>query len=172
MLNTLVRLEKWRVERGLDKSQGFEFDLDTQMSFFFEEIGVEFLRAKTEEEKIDAYCDTIVFAINGSSLINHMPIYVENTHKDYKGILSCALFMLEFENIGKLHKDYYSIIFSIAKDNIIKLGYDFDKCMDETLKEIESRKGAANKETGKWEKFKDEYHQSLWYKADYSKCKI
>ena len=27
------RLEIWRKERGLDKSQGFEFDLNIQVSF-------------------------------------------------------------------------------------------------------------------------------------------
>ena len=52
------------------------------------------------------------------------------------------------------------------------MGYDYFKCMDETLKEVESRKGAFNPESGKWEKFKDEESQKLWYKADYNSCKI
>jgi len=51
------------------------------------------------------------------------------------------------------------------------MGYDFKKCMDETLKEIESRTGAFNKESGKWEKFKTKEAKTLWYSADYSKCK-
>lgn len=62
------------------------------------------------------------------------------------------------------------IVFST---NLMKiLGYNPNIAMDETLKEIESRKGEFNSESGKWEKYKDDYHQSLWYKADYSKAKI
>lgn len=60
-------------------------------------------------------------------------------------------------------------VFSINENEL--MGYDFEKTMSETIKEIESRKGEINPETKKFEKFKDEYHQSLWYKADYSRCK-
>jgi hypothetical protein len=51
-------------------------------------------------------------------------------------------------------------------------GYDAKKCMEETIAEVSSRKGATNPETGKWEKFTDEEHKKLWYKADYEKCII
>lgn len=60
-------------------------------------------------------------------------------------------------------------VFSINEVGL--MGYDFEKTMGETIKEIESRKGEINPETKKFEKFKDDYHQSLWYKAEYSKCK-
>lgn len=60
-------------------------------------------------------------------------------------------------------------VFSINEVGL--MGYDFEKTMSETIKEIESRKGEINPETKKFEKFKDEYHQSLWHKADYSVCK-
>jgi len=43
--------------------------------------------------------------------------------------------------------------------------------MDETLKEINSRTGAFNAETGKWEKFKTPEAIALWYAADYEKAK-
>ena len=169
MEKILEKLEKWRKERGLDRTQGFEFDLNTQMSFFFEEIGVEFLRAKTEEEKIDAYCDTIIFAINGSSLLGYIPIWLENANMSFKSILLKAYLMLDSETATEFD---YSLIFTICKDNIIELGYDFNMCMDETLKEIESRTGAINSETGKWEKFKTDEAKAKWYKADFKKCKL
>lgn len=60
-------------------------------------------------------------------------------------------------------------VFSINENEL--MGYDFEKTMSETIKEIESRKGEINPETKKFEKFKDDYHKSLWYSADYSKCK-
>jgi hypothetical protein len=61
------------------------------------------------------------------------------------------------------------IVFAV--NAIEALGYDARLCMAETIAEISSRKGAMNEETGKWEKFTDDYHKSLHYKADYSKCK-
>jgi len=50
-------------------------------------------------------------------------------------------------------------------------GYDAEKTMNETIKEISSRKGEYNPNTQKWEKFKTEEAKKLWYKADYSLAK-
>lgn len=56
--------------------------------------------------------------------------------------------------------------------NAIRIkGYDPNVAMDETLKEINSRTGALNAETGKWEKFKTTEAMALWYAADYQKAK-
>lgn len=59
------------------------------------------------------------------------------------------------------------IIFCI--NAIEDAGFNASKCIDETLKEIESRKGEIR--NGKFEKFKDEKHKALWYKADYPSCR-
>lgn len=56
----------------------------------------------------------------------------------------------------------------VATGSIWKLGYDPDEVMEETLKEIESRGGAINTKTGKWEK----QLSGNEYKADYGSCKI
>ena len=60
----------------------------------------------------------------------------------------------------------------MSKYMIENMNFNYDKCMEETLKEIESRKGALNPDTGKWEKFKDEDSKKLWYKASYESCKL
>ena len=164
------RLEKWRKERGLDITQGFKFDLNTQVSFVFEEIGVEFLRAKTEDEKIDALCDVIVFAFNGANLLGHTPNYLEGYTADYRDILDSALDLLIVRD-KTICKHIYSLIYTVAKNRIENMGYDFEKCMDETLKEIESRTGEVNPNTGKWEKYKTDEAKAKWYKANYSRCK-
>lgn len=67
--------------------------------------------------------------------------------------------------------DAYADIIVFAINAIEQHGYDAEIVMLETIKEIESRRGKINPETKKFEKFKDDYHQSLWYKADYSGCK-
>ena len=175
MEEILNRLAKWRNERGLDK---IEFDAEKQASFIFEEIGVEYLRAKNEHEKVDALCDTFVFSVNGlalikggiSALTKRHTIVEFNSFSAYT-ILIDANELLD-DTITPRDATYIlSSIASISASMIDSMGYDFEKCMEETLKEIESRTGAFNETTGKWEKFKTEEAKAKWYKADYSWCK-
>lgn len=168
MQEIINRLEKWRLERGLDRSQGFEFDLETQASFIFEEIGVEYLRAKDEYEKIDALCDTVVFCVNAASLLGYNALgYKTHGSVSISKILENAVFLLTYKDT-----DIIGLICAKCVNIIKSMGYDFYKCMNEILKEVESRIGAFNPETGKWEKFKTDEAKALWYKADYSKCKM
>jgi hypothetical protein len=61
------------------------------------------------------------------------------------------------------------IVFAV---NAIRLrGYNPNVAMEETLKEINSRTGAFNAETGKWEKFKTPEAMALWYSANYEQAK-
>lgn len=53
-----------------------------------------------------------------------------------------------------------------------KYGYDGDKVMDEIIKEISSRTGAYDPEAKKWKKFTTPEAQALWYKANFSTCKL
>lgn len=164
------RLEKWRLERNLDRSQGFKFVLDTQISFITEEV-TEYLRANNDYERIDALCDIAVFCINGASLIKDVSKVYEFLSVD--GNVDIYDVLNEISTIKEdsyIHHNLFNCI-----DNcilmIMDLGYDFDKCMEETLKEIESRTGAINPKTGKWEKFKTDEAKEKWYKADFKKCK-
>ena len=174
----LDRLEIWRKERGLDITQGFKFELNTQCSFVFEEIGVEYLRAKNEYEKIDALCDTIVYQINGLSLVyrgleNLLAAIQKSENETYKFKASDLLVSTSVCLSGDIDVLESFVINIIAcKKEVENMYFDFNKCMEETLKEIESRKGAFNSDTGKWEKFKDEESQKLWYKANYESCKL
>lgn len=69
-------------------------------------------------------------------------------------------------------------VFSINELGTMK--YNGKKCMKETIKEISSRKQNPqqkeewdkNGANGKWLKSELEEHKALWYKADYSKCKL
>lgn len=54
----------------------------------------------------------------------------------------------------------------VATGTICKLGFDPDRTMDETLKEIEDRTGVINPVTGKWQK----KLRGDEYKADYGKA--
>lgn len=68
--------------------------------------------------------------------------------------------------------DALADIIVIAAGSIYKLGYDTDKVMVEVLKEINSRSGVINENTGKWEKDISLEAQSKWHKADFRDCKL
>ena len=176
MNEIIKRLEIWRKERGLDKSQGFEFDLEVQCSFLFEEIGVEYLRAKNNINKIDALCDVSIFAINGLSLIDKgIDFLLEYPDEEFEFEITFLDILQDSITSLKPYSNplgYFRNIVIYSKKIVENMDYDYFKCMNETLKEIESRKGAFNSESGKWEKFKDEESQKLWYKADYESCKL
>lgn len=59
----------------------------------------------------------------------------------------------------------------LATGALFKLGYDPNLTLAETVKEITSRKGQINLETGKWVKDKNQDPFTL-YKADYSNCSL
>lgn len=175
MNEIIKRLEIWRKERGLDKSQGFVFNLNSQVSFLTEEI-TEYLRANNDNERIDALCDITIFSLNGFSLLssNYKDLF-SDVYSIPKDIYCIANIMdrlpYMFRKGNNIRFNFIDIV-EISRWIIEGMGYDYFKCMNETLKEIESRKGAFNPESGKWEKFKDEASQKLWYKADYESCKL
>ena len=63
-------------------------------------------------------------------------------------------------------------IIVVATGALYKLGYDADKAMDETIKEICTRIGTVNPNTGKFEKDLSEEAKKRWYKAKYEKAKL
>jgi len=147
------RIIAWGLERGLT-----EFNVDNENRLFAEELQ-EFndaLEADDTHELIDSQCDMyVVYTQTMSKALN-------NTD--------------DSQDIKLLHKDNPAIYFNIP--HVVEaLGFDFNQCMDECLKEIESRKQdpAQKKEwekngiTGKFQKWKEQPENTL-YKADYSKC--
>lgn len=68
------------------------------------------------------------------------------------------------------HIDALCDLIVVATGGIRKLGYSPELCMNECLKEIESRVGSIDR-NGKFQKDKSPEAMANWYKADYSKCK-
>lgn len=96
-------------------------------------------------EKIDAYCDMIVIAINSGKTYNEIFTF-KVQHKD-----------------GTSEEIIYSVK-TLCKD-LKTLKIDPYKAVLETIKEISSRIGSYDKEIGKW--IKDKIQPNL-YKADYN----
>lgn len=77
--------------------------------------------------------------------------FLHATATQNKAEMADALCDLVVVSVGTLHK----------------LGYDPEKALVETVKEILSRQGTINSETGKWEKDRNQDPETL-YKADYT----
>ena len=57
-----------------------------------------------------------------------------------------------------------------AGGDILKLGYDNEKCLSEVAKEINSRSGEIV--NGKFQKYTTTEAKDKWYKADFTGCKL
>ena len=62
------------------------------------------------------------------------------------------------------------VVFAMVE--MTKMRYHPDKVMIEAHKEINSRTGAWDENIQKWVKNKSPEAKKLWYKADFSDCKI
>ena len=69
------------------------------------------------------------------------------------------------ENIDRV--DALCDLIVVAVGGLYQLGYDPEKALAETVKEVLSRKGTTNQITGKWEKDPNQSPDTL-YKADYT----
>lgn len=79
MKTILEQINDWANERGL---LNIDWDKSAHGSFIAEELS-EFLRAKSENEEIDALCDIIVFATNAMRIRGYNPnIAMDETLKE------------------------------------------------------------------------------------------
>lgn len=163
-------LKHWREERHLTlkmQNAGLMGNLCEELS--------EYYRATNIDEKIDALCDIYVFCINSLSTnmknISKFPrIYLEKRYRI--NLLEKINFSLD----DNLDSDYlntilYSLMLNVENEAKL-MGYDFYKCMLETIEEISSRTGHYNKNIHKFVKDRSPEAFKNWHKADYSKCRI
>lgn len=159
------RILEWNNVRG-----NFEYDALAEADMYkseieegdiaialFEESISDSDKCKYKCEEIDSWCDReVVFTGTlAKSALAEAPL-TEELLKYYE----------EYKQIPKIVKE---------------LGFDFKKCMIETLLEIESRqqdpeqiirwKNQGGSLGEKWQKWREQPEETL-YKADYKKCKI
>ena len=173
-------LKQWRDERHLS----IESQRDGLMGNLCEEMA-EYYRATNESEKIDALCDIYVFCMN--SLDGDLKVTRDDLdRKIFPRIYDLndlkLFFINKIENkleelkaediIGDTFNLFLYMLMRNVENETQELGYDFYKCMLETIKEISSRTGYYNEDMHKFVKDKSREAVKKWYKADYSKCKI
>ncbi|ENT5893209.1 hypothetical protein ACFD86_001587 [Campylobacter coli] len=177
------RLSKWRNDRHLTyrkQRNGF-------LGNVYEEVS-EYYRSMNEYEQIDALMDIIVFTVNSfdfdyklneyevisttyfTSVLNTLTNIARTLRDYYKEVykiensdLDDKEKELELEKIEKefrptFQQHAWSIIYEV-KDLTEDLGFDFYKCMIETIKEIESRTGYYDEKLKKF--IKDEGYYDI-----------
>ena len=134
---------------------------------------IEITLEKAEHEIIDALCDISVFTINAGAdipcenKISGIENNIFQTYKTYETLLNaCGGYSIGFNAYA------FNGVLRTCAVLCYKLGFNFQKAMDETIKEISSRTGAYDENAKKWVKDESDEAKSKWYKADYNKARI
>ena len=131
---------------------------------------------KAEHGIIDALCDISVFTINagvdiGEVKRTEIELKKSSLDADYilKQMVERCAFLSYFE--WREAKSFNIILVNCAY-LCEYYGFDFQKAMDETIKEISSRTGSYEKNKKKWVKDESDEAKAKWHKADYEKARI
>lgn len=188
----LVEIKNWSDERLITMNtpdrNGYNSMIVEEL---FERIKHGILNKDVYQE-VDAICDVSVFAVgeiykygtDAQDLLGYGDIkdWIYNTNDglmqhlkenniEYTSRIVYYLGeFLESEDDGKVKAMANMIIDSYK--TLYEMSFDADKCMDEVMKELNSRTGAYSEETKKWQKFKTPEAQALWYTADFTNCKM
>lgn len=166
------RLKKWRDERMLTR----DMQKAGIVGNLLEEL-CEYQRAKNDIEKIDALCDISVFTLNTFEVkfLNQYNTIFYKKGTNISKIIELVASLAKGNTSLEEERAIAMAIIMLCVKEIEYLGYDFYKCMNETLLEIESRTGHYNKEIKKFVKDKgaysiDEIENFKTYIMDYT-CK-
>lgn len=165
------RLADWRSERGLtyeNQKAGF-------LGNVYEEVS-EYFRAKDDLEIVDALCDIVIFCFNSFNL-DYKTLEKQNDYDVNKISIVEITDDLTYTTAKFMRKDFknfnniYRLVFHC--EHLCKnLGFDFYKCILQTIKEIESRKGYYDENLNKFIKDTSDEAKEKWYKADYKSCRL
>lgn len=158
------QINEWKKQRGLTT----QMQREGLIKNLKEEI-MELIEAENLNEEIDALCDISVFCIGALDLSLIKEKYFNGYSEFENGYNDIVL---QYKKLRKKIKNtnIFFLIFTCI-NTIEGLGFDYFKCMQETIKEISSRTGKYDDEAKKWIKDTSDEAKAKWYKADYSKCK-
>ena len=130
-------------------------------------------KQKAEYEIIDALCDISVFTINAGAdipcenKISGIENNIFQTYKTYETLLNaCGGYSIGFNAYA------FNGVLRTCAVLCYKLGFNFQKAMDETIKEISSRTGAYDEKAKKWVKDESNEAKAKWYSANYELARI
>ena len=178
-------LAEWRAERGItaeSQKEGYlvnvmeEFGELAQALRYYDRALVDecsyckAIKQTAEHGIIDALCDICVFTINAGADI---PCENKPTRLELEPCLSLYNLLRE---IADHQRCFNSItlccVLGVCASLCHQYGFDFQKAMDETIKEISSRTGAYDENAKKWVKDESDEAKAKWYQADYELARI
>lgn len=131
---------------------------------------IEITLEKVEHEIIDALCDISVFTINAGADI---PCYNKPTRLELEPCLSLDNLLKEIADHQRCFNGItLCYVLRVCASLCYQYGFNFQKAMEETIKEISSRTGAYDEKAKKWIKDESDEARAKWYKADYEKARI
>ena len=181
----LKEIKDWSDERGLNDQTP---DRNGFNAFITEECG-EALEAAIDGKIhgfVDACADVVVFAVGdmykrkmnvekwlgSGSIVEWLGQAIYDPKFSYiEDIVYQQYLFLEAKTFEEEAQAMTNMTISSLKE-IVNMGFDPDKVMDEVMKEISSRIGAYSEESKKWQKDKSPEAQALWYTADFSNCEF
>ena len=126
---------------------------------------------------IDALCDIAVFTINAAEAdipYSIKPFIIE-TKREFSVVdifVAIADFIRADENGSPFNYYDFALILKYCASVCEQYGFDFQKAMDETIKEISSRTGSYDEVSKKWVKNESDEARAKWHQADYEKARI
>ena len=157
------------------KNCGIEHNEGNLLANINDEL-TEILRTKTELELIGELCDVYIFARNG---LHQNDMQVDIIHDWDVGYNDKNPVIDSYMDLSKTITGFYindkqkalNRLCSIVFWFICGIGYNPEKCIIETIKKINSRKGAIDESINKWVKDKSQDPLTL-YEPDYDECKV
>ena len=185
-----AQLKAWRHERGItaeSQKQGYivnvmeEFgELATALREYerFSKPSYPYPKNKKYAEHgiIDALCDISVFTINAVADIPYSitPFIIE-TKREFSvaDIFVAIADFIRADNNGSPFNYYdFALILKYCASVCEQYGFDFQKSMIETIKEISSRTGSYDEVSKKWVKDESDEAKAKWYQANYELARI
>lgn len=173
MQELFERIINW----GQDKFPGLQYEPLPQIGFLLEklhEVTKEFIKGDIDAA-VGEITDIVVFSVNalillknGKDVIAQRFLYGDYPNHNYVsviGILNYRIFKINDICIPPEKRFcawHYKDLIDSCLNIIFMLGYSPELALLETVKKIESREGAFNSETGKFEKTATHYKPDYW----------
>ena len=175
-------LDEWRAERGItaeSQKEGYLVNIMEELGELSAALRL-FEKSKRVNDShelkcaehfiIDALCDISVLTINAGADI---PCYDKPTRLELEPCLSLYNLLREIADHQRCFNGItLCYVLGVCASLCYQYGFDFQKAMEETIKEISSRTGAYDENAKKWVKDESDEAKSKWYKADYNKARI
>ena len=185
-----AKLKAWRHERGItaeSQKQGYivnvmeEFgELATALREYerFSKPSYPYPKNKKYAEHgiIDALCDIAVFTINaGADIPYAITPFIIETKREFSvvDIFVAIADFIRADNNGSPFNYYdFALILKYCASVCEQYGFDFQKSMLETIKEISSRTGTYDEVSKKWVKDESDEAKAKWYSANYELARL